>query len=149
MGHVSHGLAKLGAGASRMAKGESKRALTTQTLSVRLPITKADRIKAKAAAAGMSAGAYIAMKLRDTDHDNRSDIAALALLMRIAAAAEGRSRSSPANIDGSATAAVPALSDEQVQRMIDALCGSVAAHIGAHDIPPLEELEHLRGRHDR
>jgi hypothetical protein len=147
MGHVSHGLAKLGAGASRMAKkGEGKAEPKSRTLSVRLPIEEADRVEAKAAAAGMSAGAYIARKLRGAELDSRPDIAAIACLMRIASAAATRnSQSSAASIDGAAAFVEPVLTDAQVQRMIDALCGSVAAHIGTHDIPPLEEPDHGAG----
>lgn len=142
MGHVSHGVAKLGAGASCMAKKErAGGAKQTRTLSVRLPKAEAERIQAKASAAGMSAGAYIGKMLRRASPESRPDIAALACLMRIANAAAAKSQSSSANIDGAAVVADPVLTDAQVQRMIDALCGSVTAHIGTHDIPILEELD--------
>ena len=141
MGHVSHGHTKLGAGASRMAKKEGGKAEPqSRTLSVRLPIAEAERVEAKAAAAGMSAAAYIAKKLRGTEPDSHPDIAALACLMRIASAAAARkSQSSSASTDGAATVAELALTDAQVQRMIDALCGSVTRHIATRDIPLLEE----------
>lgn len=146
MGHVSLGHARLGAGASRMAKKVNKRRdKATRTLSVRLPHERADRLQASAAAAGVSAATYIARRLGGSVLDSRPDIAALACLMRIAAAAADRSQSSGLRTEDAAGAAAPMLTDAQVQRMIDALCGSVAAHIDTHDIPDLEELDDEAG----
>jgi len=142
MGHVSHGWTMLGAEASRMSKeAEKRRKATHKLFAVWIRNKHADRLASAAAAAGLSAPDYIRRKLRDKDVEYRADLAALACLMRIAEAAAAKSQSSSANIEDAAVVAESTLTDAQVQRMIDALCGSVVAHIGNHEIPSLEEID--------